>query len=413
MFKKMIGCLMIFVALCISLKAQEVPKLRIDPAQAYGGVVGDYFDEVNYIPLQTIKESLFGTISSLIITDSSFVISDQDTHAVLFFKKDGTYITKVKLRKDEYPGLSYESSTKRIIISFYHSQTEKEIIQYYSLSGVKLDDHLKIKSSEKNQGMYSLGGGYYLKTENCYLTAGKKPVDSVLYTVTIYKNENIYKSFLPFSEATKQGMCALGFWPRVTPSGHDSIVYVSTPFDNTIYGATKDTLLKLYTVVFPYNRMISKDLLETTDPKRIDSLLDNRYKMSDYIIGVSNIYFEGDLMLFKIDQSSYQWTQGTEDTKQYNLIYNLKTGRLVSLERITPDERSSFLPVMSGIYTSIRGLIYNGGYYYSQVPSLHMFAAKESTKTKNPKYSSIMEKYFKTEDRKSNPVIVQLKLKKL
>jgi hypothetical protein len=411
MLKKIIGCLLVFTTFAITLKAQGVPKLRIDPAQAYGGVVGDYFDEVNYIPLQTTKESLFGAISNMIVTDSSYVISDNDTRAVLFFKKDGTYITKVKLKKDEYPGLSHETSTKRILITFYNAQTEKRIIQYYSLSGVKLEDHLKIKSSEKDKDMTSLGGGYYLNTESCYFEPGKKPVDSVIYALSIYKNEAIYKSFLPFNAAITPGKCALGSWPNITPSNQDSVVYVSIQYDNTIYRVTKDTVQKIYTLVFPFNRMFAKDLLETTDPKQIDSLRDNSYKMTDIISGVSNIYFEGDLLLFKIDQRSYQWTQGTEDTKQYNLIYNLKTGRLVSLERITPDERSSFLPLMAGFYTSLRGLIYNEGYFYSHVPSLHMFAAKENTKAKNPKYSNVMEKYFKTEDRKSNPVIVQMKLK--
>ena len=276
---------------------------------------------------------------------------------------------------------------------------------------MKLEDHLKIKSSEKDKDMTSLGGGYYLNTESCYFEPGKKPVDSVIYALSIYKNEAIYKSFLPFNAAITPGKCALGSWPNISPSNQDSVVYVSIQYDNTIYRVTKDTVQKIYTLVFPFNRMFAKDLLETTDPKQIDSLRDNSYKMTDIISGVSNIYFEGDLLLFKIDQRSYQWTQGTEDTKQYNLIYNLKTGRLVSLERITPDERSSFLPLMGGFYTSIRGMIYNDGYFYSHVPSLHMFAAKENTKAKNPKYSNVMEKYFKTEDRKSNPVIVQMKLK--
>lgn len=404
---------MVFTAFLISVKAQEVPKLRIDPAQAYGGVVGDYFEEVNYIPLQTTKESLFGAISGMLVTDSSFVISDNDTRAVLFFRKDGTYITKVKLRKDEYPGISYEITTKRILIAFYNSQTQKQVLQYYSLLGVKLDDNLKIKSSEKNQAMTSLGAGYYLDIESCYIEPGKKPLDSVIYALTIYKNEEIYKSFLPFNAAKTPGKCALGFWPNITPSNQDSVVYASTQYDNTIYRVTKDTAQKLYTLTFPYNRMLAKDLLETTDPKQIDSLRDNSYKMTDMISGVSNIHFKDDLLLFKIDQRSYMWTQGTEDTKQYNLIYNLKTGRLVSLERITPDERSSFLPLMGGFYTSMNGLIYNDGYFYSNVPSLHMFAAKENTKAKNPKYSAVMEKYFKVEDRKSNPVVVQLKLKEL
>ena len=412
MIKKITLFLLIVTTFGLALEAQEVPKLRIDPAQAYGGVVSDYFEEVNYIPLQTTKQSLFGTISSMVITDSSFVVSDNDTHAVLFFKKDGTYLTKVKFKNDDYPNLSYEASTKRITISVYSSQTRKADIQYYSITGSKLENHLNINSSERKKGTRSLGGGYYLNIQSCYIAPGKTPVDSVAYAISIYKNKTLYKSFLPFNQAKLPCMCALGFGPTITATDQDSVVYASTPFDNAIYRVTKDTLQKIYTIVFPFDRMFSKSLLETTDTKRIDSLRDNLYKMQNIISGVSNIYFENNLMLFKIDQKSYMWTEGTEDTKQYNLVYNLKTSRLVSLERITPDAKSSFLPLIAGFYMSIRGLIYDGGYFYSSVPSLQMFAAKENTKDKNPKYPPVLENYFKTESRKSNPVIVQMKLRK-
>lgn len=82
------------------------------------------------------------------------------------------------------------------------------------------------------------------------------------------------------------------------------------------------------------------------------------------------------------------------------------------MERITPDAKSNYLPLIGGNYISMKGLVYHDGYFYGNVPSLHLFAAKENTKEKNPKYPPVLEKYFKTEDRKSNPVIVQMKLRK-
>lgn len=413
MIKKITLSLLFFTIICTVVKAQEIPKLRIDPAQAYGGVVADYFEEVNYIPLQTTKQSLFGTISGLVITDSSFVVSDNDTHAVLFFKKDGTYLTKVKFKNDEYPYASYETTTKRIILTVYDSRTEKTELQYYGVTGFRLDVKLKIETSERNQVMLPLGNDFYLNIKPCVTEPGKKPKDSVAYAISVYKKDTLYKSFLPFNEAKTPCKCALGVWPAITKSGQDSVVYASTKFGNAIYRVTKDTVQEIYNVVFPFNRTLSKTLLETTDTKRIDSLRDNIYKSQNLISGISNIYFENTLLLFKIDPVVYMWSEGTEETKQYNLIYNLKTSRLVSLERITPDEKSSFLPLVGGFFMSITGLIYNDGYFYSNVPSLHLFTAKESTKDKYPKYSPVMEHYFKTEDRKSNPVIVQMKLRKL
>lgn len=413
MKKRFINILLLVIIAQFSLMAQEVPKLRIDPSEAYGGVVSDYFEEVSYIPLQTTKESLFGTIGGLIITDSTYVISDQDTHSVLFFKKDGTYITKAKFKNDDYPSVSFESSSKRVLVIVYNSQAQKAVMQYYSVGGARLPDYLSIKSDEKTSGMRSLGGDYYLSVAGCYYPAGKAPVDSMGYAISIYKKDQLYKKFLPFNQAETPCKCALGYWPNITSTDRDSVVYAATPFENGIYKVTRDTIQKMYTAVFPFDRTLSKALIESKDPKRIDSLRNNIYKMEHIISGLSNIYFMNNLLLCKIDQRSYTWTDGTESTKQYNLVYNLKNGRLVSLERITPDEKSFFLPLVSGFYMSIRGLEYSNGYFYGNVPSLQMFAAKESTKDKNPKYPVNLEQYFKTENRKSNPVIVQMKLKQL
>lgn len=405
----------LFFSLLVSFlaKAQDVPKLRIDPAQAYGGKVSDYFEQVDYIPLQTTKESLFGTIGGLVMTDSSFVIADYDTHSVLFFQKDGSYITKIKFKNDDYPNASLEQSTNRIMIAVYNSQTQKADIQYYSITGKKLGIDLKIKSDERKQGMRSIGDNYFLNVQNCYFPSGKQPVDSTIYTINIYKKDVLYKQFMPFNQAKTPCQCAIGYGPRITESAVDSMVYASTPFENGIYKVKKDTVEKLYTIVFPFTRMLSKDLLMATDVKRIDSLRDNFYKAQDLITGISNVYFENNLLLFKLDQFAYVWSSGTESEKQFNLIYNLKTGKLASLERITPDEKTFYLPLIAGMFMSIRGLTYNNGYFYGNVPSLQMFAAKENTKDKNPKYPPVLENYFKKEDRKSNPVIVQMKLKKL
>lgn len=65
---------------------QKTPKIRINPGQAYGGTMQEYFDSIEYIPLETTQESLFGDISQLLVTDTGFVINDSDTKTILFFR---------------------------------------------------------------------------------------------------------------------------------------------------------------------------------------------------------------------------------------------------------------------------------------------------------------------------------------
>jgi len=56
-----------------STKAQSPQKIRIIPKQAYGGPVSKFFDSIEYVPLETNKESLFGDINRLTITDESYI----------------------------------------------------------------------------------------------------------------------------------------------------------------------------------------------------------------------------------------------------------------------------------------------------------------------------------------------------
>ncbi len=135
---------------------------------------------------------------------------------------------------------------------------------------------------------------------------------------------------------------------------------------------------------------------------------------SKRIIDVSNVFFSGKYLFFKTNPKMMIWYQGSENAYQHNFIYDTISEKLISLERIIPDEKVYFLPTVDGDSRSLfkNGLVYNDGYFYSPVSSLKMFKSKEATKSKNPQYPSVLKEYFKTQSRKSNPVIVRMRLKK-
>ena len=81
-----------FIAAVIasSTAYNQVLKIRVNPQQAFGGPASEYFDTIEYIPLETTKESLFGYPGQLILTESTIVVADPDTRCILFFNlKDG------------------------------------------------------------------------------------------------------------------------------------------------------------------------------------------------------------------------------------------------------------------------------------------------------------------------------------
>src|SRR5579863_2552377 len=78
-----------------ALRAQPTTTLRIDPENARGGTTGQVFDSVRFIPLETTKESLFGSIDQLEVTDSFFIILDIRGRSVLVFNHDGKLHVKI------------------------------------------------------------------------------------------------------------------------------------------------------------------------------------------------------------------------------------------------------------------------------------------------------------------------------
>lgn len=402
-------CLFCFIMLAWqNISAQEVEKLRIDPSQAYGGKVSEYFEQLNYIPLETTKESLFGDIGQLEITDSSFVISDYDTRSVLFFTPKGRYITKIKFKENAYPSLSYEKTNNRIALSVYDAVQKKSTTKYYSVTGKELTGKGSIASQIRTD-LISLGNGFAAGAGSNYFAPGMKPVDSISYLLKIYKNDSVYKSFFPYNQIEKPAACAFA-WMSVTPSLQEGVVYVSPPLDGGIYKVTRDTAIKIYQMVFPMNRSIPKHIAETKDIKLIDSLRNANWPGAGIITGISHIFLHKDLLFFKTDVRVISWGRGSEVTNQYNFIYNTKTGRLVSIERMIPDEQNGFLP-----FTSQRinwsGLKQYEGFFYTHISSLELIKAKETNADKNPIYPAVMKHFFETESTKANPVIVQLKLK--
>jgi hypothetical protein len=73
----------------------SLDKIMLDPSSGVGGTASQIYDEVDYIPLETTKESLFGEISQLQITDKYFIILDKETDAILFFNRDGSFHHKI------------------------------------------------------------------------------------------------------------------------------------------------------------------------------------------------------------------------------------------------------------------------------------------------------------------------------
>jgi hypothetical protein len=404
--------LVVLICWVTTSAAQTIPKWRIDPSQAYGGYVSEYFNSVEYIPLETTKESLFGDIAQMVITDSSIVVSDLDTKSIYFFSPAGKYITKVKMKDHQMvANLSIDGESKEIVIVSYHPVLGISHANY-TFTGTRLEHNKLLKN--QSTGLTSIGGGYFVQFNSCYFSPDQKPKDSVFYLINIYKGSELYKSLLPYNQSMKKAFCLFGG----TLSGiqnnqcKNGSFYISTPYEHMLYKITKDTAFQVYQFVFPAKRVIADKIIQSNDLPYLDSVRRNTQNSTEIIVDVRNVLFYKNLLLFKLNPGKYIFNTGSVNESQYNFIYDTVSGKLVSLEHMTPDKKCFYLPLLgNGMMTIMNGLYFLDGSFYSAVSSLQMFTSEEKNRTNNPQYSSALKEYFRTQNRKSNPVIVRMKLK--
>jgi hypothetical protein len=55
--------------------------------------------------------------------------------------------------------------------------------------------------------------------------------------------------------------------------------------------------------------------------------------------------------------------------------------------------------------------LFDKSFFYTSYSSLVLFGIKEQNATKDRKYNPALTEYFKTQNKKSNPVLIQLKPK--
>lgn len=102
----------------------------------------------------------------------------------------------------------------------------------------------------------------------------------------------------------------------------------------------------------------------------------------------------------------------SDNDSQYNFAYDTVSRKLFGLDRMAPDQVSCFLPVM-GERSKNKGFMFFDQYLFGYISSLSMFSSFEKNSSRNPAYPPVLQEYFKTQNRKSNPVIVKMKLKDL
>ncbi|MCX2451417.1 6-bladed beta-propeller [Pedobacter sp. PLR] len=394
------------IAQSSKIDSSAMVTLRLDPGSARGAAVSQVFEEVSFIPLETTKESLFGSISQLEVTEKCFIVYDYDTKSILIFSKAGKFKAKINSSniKDEkgkeaqsFWGFSLKQENHE---DFIQINSGKYSI-YFDLNG-KLAKKVQSKDDKPDNGLK-----FADKTQIVEGYLDKKDKDSIYYQVGLVKDSNEVAKYLPYkADRFKNDQFYSGGNPFYDSGIADELFFLNY-YEYNIFKVTPKKMLLAYRIIFPAINSLPADFAANPVYKNKRQEYFEKYPKAFYAI--SNTYKIGDQLFLKM----HNWDHSKENKNA--LIYNLKTTALISVNGIEPDSSSFFLPVTDlGFYYdfSNRGFLkYDKKYFYTSYSSLAMFAFKEQSADKKPKYNALMSNYFKTENRKSNPVIIQLKPK--
>lgn len=401
-YKKYYVCLILSFLLTypvLLVKGQENISIRIDPDNARGGYSADFFDSVIYIPLETTKESLFGTIDQLEVTDNYFIILDQQTTSILFFYRNGKYKNKIKAEQPytyfNYYSLDRADSTISVIASSASSQS----ILVYNFSGKLLSTMNKpegvggIRSLWKfknNKVLYHIPRPVRLSGENIesYDLAYSNGYNDIVQKVKPYNGKFVNQDYNSMSN-------------YITNVGGTESIMFSVPYEYSVLELNSKGPLRQFNFIFPQKYSLPHDFAK-------DSLFAGKRSRFVYqspenyglINQLCYNYKLGDLLFFSAISIRGH---------NVNFLYKLTSHDLVSFDKITGDISSSFLPVLSSRFLEHPLAIYKETIFTS-VPSSILFNIKENSEY-NIATDPILANYFKMSNKKDNPVVIQFRIK--
>jgi len=400
--KRIYFSFLLLLFFCIKVHSQgpaDPVKIMVDPSAAMGGTSSQIFDSVEFIPLETSKESLFGSIWKMEVMDDYFIIADQDTKSILVFQKNGKFISRIDksvLKAD--PGLNFtvDQASKLIVTRMVNSPN--------TLFWLDLRGNI-VKQMSLDDILYSVGsmGDSVLLISPWNYSEKAPKADSMGYAIKYFKDRKIVKELLPvpikpFRITMTTSIPRPNYFYSSGQKG--SLIFVGENYDYSIRVLNRVGIQRVYKLVFPKDLSLPPDFLTNDDyrPKEEQYLKENLKK----ITSLRNVYLMNDHLFFETINSSFF------NNDRY-LSCNLRTGSIRSLERISSDSSSCFLPLMTGQPGSIVGC--DGKNLYSFVSSLELFQAWEANKSKQPNYPSALQKYFTSQNKESNLVLVKIKFK--
>lgn len=392
--------------------AQKSQTIRIAPEAARGGQVSDIFDSVSFIPLESTKESEFGEINQLIVTDKYYIILDnRTTNCILIFNKDGKFQTKISDWKGHVPNflsnkpyisdgkwinyISYDNQNHVIEVKLY--QNNDSTTYEFDLNG-KLIKKIKKTWGESDQWL-NLKNNDRIHLHSISKTYFKDKTIDAFNQIDIINHDSTINSFWPIDTAypliynySGQNYMAnygLTFYK-------DTVALLSFPGSYDVYEVTPNAIEKRYKFIFPENLYLP-DSLRSIKAFSKYKIYKHPHIFSTKTIQVGNLLF---IRAFDVREN---------DT----YIYNLLNGSITNFSKIEPDKTSYFLKICDasegGVNYSNKGFyLSDGKSIYTAYPGKYLSQQFGEEIAKSIKNNTPLKKFFASPKKFRNYVIVKL-----
>lgn len=314
---------------------RETVEIRIDPTSALANEgISNIAESITYLPLQTTKESAFGDVTQLEVTDNLYIIWDKVSNCILFFDKKGGFVTKISSADRSLPKPYLK------IDHFTVNEAKNELmfndrwspyLYFFTLEGkfikcVEKPEYLGY--SYINFGDF---GVYYQSYKTDFLKKMKAPLGNLI----IKDKNNNAAVLLPIDTTSIKDFREVLGVDRNLYDNHDGVVYITNTYDYKVYSLdTKAKVRTAFRFVMPALNTLPDDFLTNDKYKGQRKAYTNA--KGDVIYALTNFYKRGNNLLFNFKGHSRDQT----------MSFNLKTQNLACLSDMLPDKLTHDLPFM-------------------------------------------------------------------
>jgi len=368
-------------------------QIRIDPDNTYGGKISDFFERVEFIKLDSKKESIFGNISQLEATKDRFIIYDNDTRSILIFNHHGEFIAKIKPRSSEefFGSFTLDRKLSHILLNISGNK-----FLTYDYDGKFIDE---TQVTLRYERIFKLSNGYYALNSPRNLTKTKK--DSMSNDLIFSSDlKSVSKYYFPYN-TKHQGYDYNLPLPIFSDQGNNTFFY-SFPYSYSIFEMDSDGIIQEYNFVFSekYSLPMGFGTDSLFSKQRKEYIFNPDHENLDKYTFIGPTYKISNYLIFHVEKISNRIFSQNSD-----FIHNLQTGITFSLNKLKGDSISDYLPVLQTSYRQNFKSFYDG-FLYSTMPSA---AYNAMIKNLNIQSDTLQIKNLNNND---NPIIIKIKIKK-